>query len=331
MVVINNNGVEYNVDKAIKNWTEYNIGWITREEYDRVVALLNAANLRIIELEWLLATANNRIAELEAQVASLQQQLAEANKRANIDVQYQSWAIYNWDWNMMTWWDTDSYALIYRDNVQRPVDYTAQLRFENDDYFVFWGFMPISWANKTSYWTIFVSPFDYFTINKTTNVITRGQWWVSWYSTSFWWYSVYRCLRQNVTPNATWIEYETEYRNYYYRNWYTNSYASWNIAWYFYIKKDLSAMWYVPSDDAFQRNAYWRVETDYATEHDMTYDNSWTWLFSDYNVDKIGDYDCSNVLYGWKLYTALWYWFKQDYSNDWYWFWRVYTVTKPSS
>jgi len=75
MVVVNNNGVEYDVEKAIKNWTEYKIGWISREEYNRVVGLLETANLRIIELEWLLTTANSRIAELEAQVASLQAQL----------------------------------------------------------------------------------------------------------------------------------------------------------------------------------------------------------------------------------------------------------------
>lgn len=68
-MVINRNGVEYNVEKAIKNWTVYNIWWISREEYQRVLDLLwvteqeladalddlDDANAEILRLQWLLA------------------------------------------------------------------------------------------------------------------------------------------------------------------------------------------------------------------------------------------------------------------------------------
>lgn len=67
-MVINRNGVEYNVEKAIKNWTVYNIWWISREEYQRVLDLLWVTEQELADALDDLDDANDRITQLEAQL-----------------------------------------------------------------------------------------------------------------------------------------------------------------------------------------------------------------------------------------------------------------------
>ena len=332
MATINRNWTAYAVVKVIRNWIEYDLWVVTQEEYDALLEQLWVTQEELDKALADLATAQSDLATARTQITTLQSELEEANKRANIDVQYTSWAIYNWDWNYeyRSW--TDSYYLIYSWNIhtQAPITYPQVLRFDNWNKYVFGWFLPIAWASKASSSRTYISPFEYYVIDKSTNKITRARGWVSTISTYFWWvwtsYIAWDCL----TPTSWWIEYLTEYRNYYYRNNYSKNYwdRNGNIAWYFYIKKDLSAMGYVSADDTsqFTRNQYWCVTTDYNTEWNQTYPHEWTDLFSDYNTNKVGTYDSSNVRFWWKLYTPFGYHMMSNSWNDWYQYLKVYTV-----
>lgn len=306
---IENKGVEVPSSTSLSNYNtliDQISTWVPQEEYDRVV-----------------------------------EELVEETKRANINVQYESWTNYNWNGNQEWWSWSDSYELVYNGTGSHlEIQYMNPLRFENDTYYVFWGFLPIFWASKSSYSKTFIPPFEYYTINKATNQITQCRGWVNNITTAssapnsaYCWF--YECIYfKYYNTNSIWREYETEYRIYYVQNnWNKNNeYHNWNTAGYFYIKKDLSACWYVKADDArfsASRDAYWIVQTDYNTERTAQYPHQLTDLFSDYNTNYIKDVTNVNLTYGWKLYTAVG--FSQGYNiwNDWYMYFRLYTVTKP--
>lgn len=306
---IENKGVEVPSSTSLSNYNtliDQISTWVPQEEYERVV-----------------------------------EELAEETKIANINVQYESWTIYNWDWNQESWYWWDSYELVYNGTGSHlEIPYMNQLRFENDDYYVFWWFLPIYWASKASYSKTFIPPFEYYTIDKSNNRITRYRWWVNNITTAssttgsaYFWY--YNCIRFTyVNTNSNWREYTNEYRIYYYKYNSNKNYSerNWNTAGYFYIKKDLSACWYVKADDArfgASRDAYWLVQTSYDAEWNLNYPHELTDLFSNYNTWFIREITDMNVLYWGKLYTAVWYTQGYNIGNDWYMYFRMYTVTKP--
>lgn len=260
------------------------------------------------------AAYNAMVAEKNAQIAD-----------ASAVITYSSGTNYNRDGNMTGRYRWD-WAL-NNNYDQRVWPYSNPIRFENSQYYVFWWFCPISWSTKWSNHNAYVSPFEYFTIDKSTKKMTRWRWWVNWIQVScsseweYLWVSSW-----NLRPSNAWREYPTEYRTYYYWNNYSKNYSerNWNTACYFYIKKDLSAMWYVAADDVSWRNSYWVITTNYNTEwnSNRTYEQ----LFSNYNTDYIWNYNV-NVKYLWKLYTATWYCFYQNSWNDWYGYGIMYTVS----
>ena len=205
MVVVNNNGVEYDVEKAIKNWTEYNIGWISRAEYNRVVGLLETANLRIIELEWLLTTANSRIAELEAQVASLQAQLDTAE--GDLDFVYwlfspvrPTWAnlSYSCSWYWDNWidrvnlmvWDIWVYFFCFRPSWDTaPVDFA----YDYADWCIYFVDTANDYALTASrLWTRSIPKW------KRSNYATVEWWWGTRYLWKKWNQLKYHVYRYSV-------------------------------------------------------------------------------------------------------------------------------------
>ena len=327
MATINRNWTTYTVEKIIRNGTEYDLWVVTQAEYDALLAELWTTEAELQQALSDLADAQAALSTAQWQISTLQTQLAEANAKANINVHYLSGTNYNWDLNLDYWYWNDSYCLVdmwwsLRPNAVRPL-YNL-LRFDNGTKYVFGWFLPIYWSTKASYSKTFISPFEYFVINKADGAISRNRWWVSNITTSSWTYTSWWRNTANSIPNQWWIEYQTEYRAYY---WYDNHNSTYperqnNIAWYFYIKKDLSACWYVKADDNISRDQYgiWPDGTS-------LYWYSISDRVSDYNVNKIGAVSNINIQYNNKLYTPTWYVINQNSWNDWFWYMVMYTVT----
>lgn len=290
-----------------------------------------------LENKWVIVSANakidsyaaliNSIESSSEQVAELEEELAEANKRANINIHYWSWTNYNWDWNITGWYWNDYYCLVdmgwqYRPNSVRPL--SNILRFDNWTKYVFGWFLPIYWSTKSSNSRTFISPFEYFVINKEDWTITRNRWWVNWISVSSWTYTSWRRNTENAIPNQWWVEYSTEYRAYYWYDYNNSTYPDRqnNIAGYYYIKKDLSANWYVSADDAISRDQY-GIGPDGTSLYWQSIEN----VVSDYNTNKIGPVSNVNIKYNNKLYTPTWYVLNQNSWNDWYGYSTMFYIT----
>ena len=283
-------------------------------EYDAMVAEKDQAyNDMVSEKD---SAYNTMVAQKNAEIAA-------ANARANINVHYWSGTNYNWDGNITSRSWNDYYKLV--DNPgNKPMTLGTQLRFDNGTKYVFGWFLPIYWSTKTSNSKTFISPFEYFVINKADGTITRNRWWVNWISISSWTYTSWYRNTENAIPNQWRIEYATEYRAYY---WYDNHNSKYpdrqnNIAWYYYIKKDLSAQWYVKANDNISRDQYWiwpdGTSLDWKSISDVV---------SDYNTNKIGPVSNINVKYNNKLYTPIGYCLAQNSGNSWYWYSTMYYVT----
>lgn len=321
------NGIAYNATNSSSlyiKWTNVGLpkSWIDKTKYDTDIA---AKDKEIVDQK---TEYESRIAAKDAEIEQVKKEAEEAIARANVDVQYSSGTIYNWDGNVESWYRWDTYAMDCN-YTQEPWGYSQPLRFDNWTKYVFWGFPGICWPTKGSYTGYqYVSPFEYFVIDKETSKITRNRWGVSTISTRAPNTNAGRWM-QTCTPNRGWREYKTEYRNYYYQNNYSKNYAerNGNIAGYFYIKKDLSAMWYVAASDVSGRDTYGNINTDYDTEWSSS--RTMESLFSNYTTDFVGNYDSSNVLYAGKLYTAQWYQLNQNSWNSGYGYCVMYTVRKP--
>lgn len=327
MATINRNWLSYAIVKVIRNWVEYDLWVVTQAEYEALLAELWTTQEELEQALEDLAAAQAALTNAQSQISSLQVQLAEANARANINVHYWSWQNYNWDLNMDWWYWSDSFEFVYmwwpyRPNAVLPL--SNILRFDNGTKYVFGAFTPINWSSKTSYARTFISPFEYYVINKADGTITRNRWWVNSIQTSSWTYTSWWRNTENAIPNQWWIEYQTEYRAYYWYDNYNSTYPDRqnNIAWYFYIKKDLSACWYVKADDNISRDQYWIWPDGTSLNWYSISDR-----VSDYNVNKIGPVSNVNIRYNNKLYTPTWYVINQNSGNDWFWYMVMYYVT----
>ncbi len=270
MVVINNNGVEYDVEKAIKNWVEYNIGWISRAEYDRVVALLDAANLRIIELEWLLSAANDRIAQLEAQLDtyedfySLAHSLFSPVVPTNTVESYSSYLgtpsmnrdtinmrVWSKRFFLCTWrpdYDTADYA-----NRQDSADWYICIVDEANSYNVVKGKL---WRRAIWTWE--------------STYQNRWNWfWKEWWTRYLWqkWNQlIYHAYNYTAETHST---------------WWNNIYAYWLYT----VNIDLDNMtWSSPSiESSFLTTSYWSIEPHPEMQYENLAshpDNTWTLIWN---------------------------------------------------
>ena len=311
----------------VLTWTAYNTSNIKKIYYKN--ASINVLHNGIDEDDYNAAMAE-KDAEYNAMV--LQKDTAYNNmvaqKNAEIAaawsiVTYNSWTNYNRDgWWDTTWYDGDNYALIYRSNIWTENPLSSHIRIDGETKFLFWGFRHVYGANKWSYLHSTAAPFTYYLIDKSTNKISK--WIVGTYNDSFGWTWSNRVV-DCIIP-SDWIEYQTEYRAYF---CYTNKSSSYSdrcgsCIWYFYIKKDLSAMGYRAADDFSWRNQYWYLQQAYDV---VDYNRTAASQVSDYNTNKIGAYNSSNVRYNGKLYTATWRSAAYN-SSDWgYEYTMLYVIT----
>lgn len=247
------------------------------------------------------------------------------------EIHYWTGKNYNWNGNMESWHWSTWYKFVY-DTTQRELSYGNIIRFETPTHYVFGWFMYVYGSPNSNYDKMYVCPFEYFTINKSTNQLTLLRAGVSNITTAasdssaYYWNNY-----QSLYPQNTWREYTTEFRTYYYEHNYSKNYdnRNGNVAWYFYIKKDLSAAGYVKADDAAywaSRWTYWEVHTSYDAEWNDTYPHDFPSLFSNYNVNFIREYTASPKYYD-KLYTPCWYEFDQNSWNDGYGYAKMFYIT----
>lgn len=305
------NGIE-NIKKFYYKWTWTQVlhNWIDEAEYQAAMDEKDAEYAAMVEEKD--QAYNTMVAQKNAEIAN-----------ANAIVTYSSGTNYNRDWGSdFTWYDGDTYALIYRSDIWKENGVSNHIRIDNWTKYLFWGFRHIYWSNKWSSVYSSVAPFCYYIIDKSTNKMTQGIQW--WYQTKFWGTGSNRVV-DCIMPSGR-IEYQTEYRAYYAYNNSSRNYADrcGSCIWYFYIKKDFSAMWRVAADDKSWRNSYWYMQEAYA---DVDYNRTAANCVSDYNTNKIGNYDSSNVRFKWKLYTATSRSWAYNSSDGWYAWSLLYTIT----